>query len=130
MNLKQINLIIVILLLIPIVSARMYISDYYDPDLIPVEEKSYPLIATYDLVFYIWTNTAGNHTLYLELTNPYGVTYAVFSREIHGGKAHYFVVPIAGTSITRFGLNGTWTASYYFESPKLGGERRNFTLVR
>ena len=80
-----------------------------------------------------WRTLVGAHTQRLELIMPDGSVYQRFTSEVRSADGHATVetqVPVAGTWITDFSLEGAWEVNVYLDNAITPVATASFTLVK
>ena len=80
-----------------------------------------------------WLTLAGAHTQRLDLITPDGAVYQRFTAAVEGVVGHATVetlVPVAGSWITQYSLEGTWKVNVYLDDAIKPLATATFTLVK
>ena len=80
-----------------------------------------------------WRTLVGAHTQQLELITPGGSIYQRFTSAVESvtGRARVETqIPVAGTWITEFSLEGTWTVNVYLDESVTPVATASFTLAK
>lgn len=80
-----------------------------------------------------WPRLAGSHTQRLDLIAPDGAVYQRFTSPVETVEGRATVetrLPVAGTWITEFSLEGRWTVNVYRDSADTPSATATFTLSK
>ena len=80
-----------------------------------------------------WRTLVGAHTQRLDVLMPDGSVYQRFTSEVRSADGRATVeaqVPVAGTWITEFSLEGTWEVNVYLDNAVTPVATASFTLAK